>query len=373
LLDDDYMKQALRLARKGLGKTSPNPMVGAVIVKHGRIIGQGYHHYFGGKHAEINAIQNAKENIDGATIYVTLEPCCYYGKTPPCVEAIIQNNLGRVVIGTLDPNPQVNGKSVKILRQQGIETRAGVLDEECRSLNEAHIKYMASGIPLVTAKFAQTLDGRIATASGNSRWISSAESRKLAHKLRATNDAVMVGIGTVLGDDPRLTVRLVKGRNPIRVILDSRLRIPLEAKVLTGQEEAITMIAATSHADEKKLSLLRNRGIEVLTIPRDERGKIDLQHLLKTLGQRGISSVLVEGGAEVITSLLRLNLVDKLVIIVAPKIMGKGIEAVGELNTGEVSKTLKLSFQKVYRMGEDLIIEARLEPRLSNGSTSSQE
>ena len=360
MLDEDYMKQALRLARKGLGRTSPNPMVGAIIVKDDQIMGKGYHRYFGGKHAEINAIQDARESIAGATIYVTLEPCCYHGKTPPCVEVLIQNKIGRVVIGTLDPNPKVNGKSVEILRQQGIEIRVGVLEEECRSLNEAYFKYMTTGIPLVTIKFAQTLDGRIATATGDSRWISSAESRRLAHKLRAINDAIMVGAGTILIDDPRLTVRLVKGRNPVRIIVDSSLRIPLNSKVVTSQETATTIIATTPGADEEKVSRWREMGIEVLVTRESEAG-VDLRHLLKVLGQRGISSVLVEGGAKVITSLLRLNLADKLVTIVAPKIMGKGIEAVGELNISDASKTLKLSFQKIYRMGEDLVIEARVE------------
>ena len=209
-------------------------------------------------------------------------------------------------------------------------------------------------------KFAQTLDGRIATSTGDSQWISSPASRRLAHKLRSLHDAVMVGVGTILADNPELTVRLVKGRNPTRVILDSRLRIPLEAKVLTNQESAPTIIATTSGADDKKLSALRQMGIEVLVIQEDERGEVDLGHLLEMLGQRNISSVLVEGGAETITSLLRLNLVDRLVAIVAPKIMGKGIEAVGELNITDVSQTLKLSFGKVYRSGEDLVIEARV-------------
>ena len=355
------MRQALRLARKGLGKTSPNPMVGAIIVKDNRIIGKGYHHHFGGKHAEVIAIQNAEENTDGATLYVTLEPCCYYGKTPPCVDAIVYSHIGRVVIGVLDPNPLVNGKSVEMLKQKGIETRVGVLEEECRDLNEAHFKYMTTGLPLVTLKFAQTLDGRIATATGNSRWLSSEKFQRLAHRLRAVNDAVVVGIDTILADDPQLTVRLIRGRNPTRVILDSRLRIPLDAKVVSGQEAAPTIIATTSHADDKKLSSLRERGIEVLETPEDEEGKVNLRELLGTLGKRGISSVLVEGGGGIITSLLRQNLADKMVVAVAPKIMGKGVEAVGELNIREVSQTLKLSFNRVYRVGKDLVIEARLE------------
>jgi diaminohydroxyphosphoribosylaminopyrimidine deaminase/5-amino-6-(5-phosphoribosylamino)uracil reductase len=360
LLDEEYMKQALRLARRGLGKTSPNPIVGALIVKNNQIIGKGYHRHYGGKHAEINAIENAREDISGASLYVTLEPCCYHGKTPPCVEAIIQKNIGKVIIGTLDPNPRVNGKSAEILRQQGIETKVGVLEGECRSLNEAHFKYMATGVPLVTVKFAQTLDGRIATSTGNSQWISSPASQRFAHKLRTLNDAIMVGVGTILTDNPQLTVRLVKGRNPARIVLDSKLRIPLDSKVLSNQESAPTIIATTPDANTEKLSVLRQMGIESLVVQKDEQGEVDLGHLLRILGQRGISSVLVEGGAETITSLLRLNLVDRLVVIVAPKLMGRGIEAVGELDITDVSQTLKLSFSKKYRVGEDLIIEARV-------------
>ncbi len=355
--DEDYMKRALRLARRGLGSTSPNPMVGAVIVREGRIIGEGYHRRFGGAHAEVNAFQSAKESPEGATIHVTLEPCSHYGKTPPCVDALIQSRVRRVVIGVLDPNPLVSGKGVEILQRHGIKTRVGVLENECRSLNEAHFKYMTSGMPLVTLKLAQTLDGRIATASGSSQWISSAQFHRLGHKLRAVSDAVMVGIGTVLADDPRLTVRLVKGRHPLRVILDSALRVPLEAEVVTSRE-AQTLIATTPRADEQKLSELRRMGVEVLVEPTDASGWVDLRHLLGVLGQRNITSVLVEGGAGVVTSLLLQNLADKLVIALAPKIMGKGIEAVGELNTGDVSQTLKLSFGRVYRLGDDLVIEA---------------
>ncbi|MFC2033452.1 bifunctional diaminohydroxyphosphoribosylaminopyrimidine deaminase/5-amino-6-(5-phosphoribosylamino)uracil reductase RibD [Chloroflexota bacterium] len=359
--DEEYMKLAIRLASRGMEKASPNPVVGAVIVKDGRIIGKGYHRYFGGNHAEVNAIRSAGEELRGATMYVTLEPCSHYGKTPPCVDVIINQRLGRVVIGSLDPNPQVKGKGVKKLKQQGIETEVGILEEECRSLNEAHFKLMICGRPLVTVKFAQTLDGRIATVTGDSKWISSSESRKLAHKLRKRSDAVMVGVGTILKDDPELTVRLVKGRNPARVILDSALRIPLEAKVLAGQRKAATIIATTAKAEGDKLSQLRNMGIEVLIVPEDEQDGVNLWHLLELLGQRGISSVLVEGGAGVITSLLKLRLADKLVVFIAPKIMGKGIEAVGELGVKDVEQALPLSFSKVSRVGEDLVIEARLQ------------
>ena len=360
MLDKDYIKLALRFARRGLGKTSPNPLVGAIIVKNNRIVGQGYHRHYGGKHAEINAMESANEDISGATLYVTLEPCCHYGKTPPCVDAIIQKDIGKVVIGTLDPNPVVSGKSVKILNRHGIETKVGVLEEECRALNEAYFKYMTTRIPLVTVKFAQTIDGRIATSTGNSQWLSSPASRKLAHKLRALHDAVMVGIGTIMTDNPQLNVRLVRGRNPTKIVLDSKLRILLDSNVLTNQESAPSIIVTIPGADESKAAALHQRGIEVLVAPEDERGKVDVGYLLGVLGQRGISSVLVEGGAETITSLLRLNLVDRLVVVIAPKIMGKGIEAVGELNISDVNHTIKLSFSRLYRSGEDIVIEAKV-------------
>jgi diaminohydroxyphosphoribosylaminopyrimidine deaminase/5-amino-6-(5-phosphoribosylamino)uracil reductase len=357
--DEKYMRQALRLARKGLGKTSPNPMVGAVIVKEGRIIGQGYHGYFGGDHAEIDALKSATEDVIGATMYVTLEPCRHWGKTPPCTDAIIKNGIGKVVVGMLDPFPEMRGKSVEILTQHGIETGVGILEKECRSLNETYLKYTTTGLPFVTVKFAQTLDGRIATAQGSSRWISSPESLKLAHRLRSHHDAILAGAGTVLVDNPELTTRLVRGRNPTRVILDSRLRIPLDAKVLADQEKARTLVAATPAADKEKLAALRRMGIEVLIAPPDKQGKVDLKQLLKTLAQRQISSVLVEGGAETITSFLRLNLADKIIAIIAPKIMGKGTDSVGELNITDISKALKLSFERVYRSGEDMVVEGK--------------
>ena len=361
MTDEEYMKQALSLARRGLGWTSPNPMVGAVLVKHSRIIGRGYHRLFGGNHAEVNALQNARTAPDGTTLYVTLEPCCHYGKTPPCVDTIISNKITKVVIGTLDPNPQVSGKGVKILNENGIETKVGVLEEECRELNEAYFKYMTTGLPLVTLKFAQTLDGRIATATGDSRWISSEEFRKRAHRLRAISDAVLVGIDTVLADNPQLTVRLVKGRNPTRVILDSRLRIPPDSEIVKTRDVAPVMIATTADADKKKFAQLREMGIDILVIQPDEFGEIDLKHLLRALGERNISSLLVEGGARVITSFLRQNLADKVVIAIAPRILGKGIDAVGELNIARLSQALQLTFQKISRAGADIVVEARVD------------
>ena len=359
--EEEYMKLALRLARRGLGWTSPNPVVGAVLVKDSRVVGRGYHRRFGGNHAEINALQNASTDPAGATLYVTLEPCCHYGKTPPCVDAIIKNKIKKVVIGTLDPNPQVRGKGVKILNQHGIGAKVGVLEEECRKLNEAHFKYMTTGLPMVTLKFAQTLDGRIATASGDSRWISSEEFRKRVHRLRATSDAVLVGIDTVLADNPQLTVRLVKGRSPTRVILDSRLRMPPDSEIVRTRDIVPVMIATTAQADSKKVSQLREMGIEILVIQPDEFGEIDLKHLLRALGERNIASLLVEGGAKVITSFLQQKLADKVIVAIAPRVLGKGIDAVGELNIARLSQDLKLTFQKISRAGEDVVIEARVD------------
>jgi diaminohydroxyphosphoribosylaminopyrimidine deaminase / 5-amino-6-(5-phosphoribosylamino)uracil reductase len=358
--DEKFMREALRLARRGLGRTSPNPMVGSVIARDGRIIGRGYHRYFGGKHAEINALESVTGSVAGAAIYVTLEPCTHFGKTPPCVDAVIASRPARVVVGMLDPDSRVRGRGIEKLKQADIETNVGVLEDECRALNEAYIKHRSTGVPFVTVKFAQTLDGRIATAAGASRWISSPESLKLAHRLRARHDAILAGIGNVLIDDPALTTRLVKGRNPLRVILDSRLRIPLDAKVLADQESARTLVATTPAADEKKMAALRGRGVEVAMLPAGVPGRLDLHALLKMLGQRDVTSVLVEGGAAVITSFLQAGLADRVIAIIAPKILGRGTDTVGELNITEVDKALKLIFEKVYRSGEDIVVEGRV-------------
>ncbi len=358
--NEAYMKRALQLARRGLGKVSPNPMVGAVIVKGGRIVGEDYHRRYGGPHAEVNAIAAASGDTSGATMYVTLEPCCHYGKTPPCVEAVIKAGIKRVVIGTLDPFPRMRGKSLEILRQAGIETSAGVLEKECLALNEVYFRYINTGRPFVTVKFAQTLDGRIATAAGGSRWISSPPSRQLAHRLRARHDAILVGVATVLADDPELTTRLVRGRNPVRVVLDSKLRLPLTAKLLAGQDKARTLVATTPAADPVKLAALEEMGVEVLKVPADAQGRVDLEKLLPLLAQRQISSVLVEGGAEVITAFLRAGLADRLVVFIAPRIMGRGIEAVGELDIAEVARAIKITYERVYRSGEDIVVEGKV-------------
>ncbi|MCG6533924.1 MAG: bifunctional diaminohydroxyphosphoribosylaminopyrimidine deaminase/5-amino-6-(5-phosphoribosylamino)uracil reductase RibD [Syntrophales bacterium LBB04] len=362
LTDEFYMQRALRLARRGERWVSPNPMVGAVIVKDDRIIGEGYHRQFGGPHAEINALQHTKEPVRDATIYVTLEPCSHYGKTPPCIEALIERRPARVVIGTADPNPLVAGRGIAALRQTGIDVTAGVMEQACREINERFFKFITTGIPFVTLKFAQTVDGRIASVTGHSRWISSPSSRAFAHRLRSTHDAILVGAGTVMADDPELTVRHVRGRNPIRIVVDSHLRLPFTAKILTSQSSARTIIATTGQAAPEKMRQLQEQGIETLLadefIGADGSRRVDLRKLLREIGKRQIASVLVEGGSAIITSLLQEKLADRLVIIVAPKILGRGIEAVADLGNKSIDEATRIFFRKVYRRSGDIIIDA---------------
>jgi len=358
LTDEGFMRRALRLARKGEGRVSPNPMVGAVIVRDGRIIAEGYHRRYGENHAEINAIANATEPVAGATFYITLEPCSHHGKTPPCVEALIASRPGRVVVGTIDPNPLVSGRGIAALQRHGIETNTGVLEEACQRQNEVFFKYIRTGVPFVTLKFALTLDGRIATAAGHSRWISSPPSLRFAHRLRRAHDAILVGAGTVLKDNPELTCRLVRGENPLRVVVDSHLRTSPDASVFDVRRSP-TIVAMTRKAPVERRRLFEQKGIEVLELGEDEGGHIDLQGLLKLLGQRKIASLLVEGGAGVNTSFLRENLVDRLIAVIAPKIVGTGINAVGDLGIRQMENALRLSFERITRSGDDLILEAR--------------
>ncbi len=358
LTDEGFMRRALRLARKGEGRVSPNPLVGAVIVRDGRIIGKGYHRRYGENHAEINAIANATEPIAGATVYITLEPCSHYGKTPPCVDALVASHPGRVVVGTIDPNPLVSGRGISALQRHGIETKTGVLEDACQRQNEVFFKYIRTGIPFVTLKFALTLDGRIATCTGHSRWISSPPSLRFAHRLRRTHDAILVGAGTVLTDDPELTCRLVRGKNPLRIVVDSHLRTSPDARVFDVRR-APTIVAATGKAPEERRRLFEQKGIEVLELGEDEVGRVDLHGLLDLLGQRKIASLLVEGGAGVNTAFLREKLVDRLVAVLAPKIAGTGINAVGDLGIQRMENALRLSFERITRSGDDLILDAR--------------
>ncbi|MCK9276216.1 MAG: bifunctional diaminohydroxyphosphoribosylaminopyrimidine deaminase/5-amino-6-(5-phosphoribosylamino)uracil reductase RibD [Syntrophales bacterium] len=356
-----YMKRALVLARKGEGKVSPNPMVGAVIVKNGKVIGEGYHKLYGGNHAEVNAISSSTEPLDGTDIYISLEPCSHYGKTPPCVERIIAIKPARVIIGVLDPNPLVAGQGLAALKAAGIKTEVGILEAECRRLNEKFFTFMERKRPFVTIKFAQTIDGRIASAGGESKWISSYASRRFAHRLRSLHDGVLVGIGTVYHDDPELTVRLVQGRNPLRLVVDPHLRIDASAQVLSNQHLARTILIASPDSLHSKREILNKQGIEILDIQKEinEMG-LDLKQLLFELGSRGISSVLVEGGSGMITSFLKSGLVDRLFIVTAPRILGHGIESIGNLGIDKIENAVSLDIDNVRRSGGDIIVNARV-------------
>jgi diaminohydroxyphosphoribosylaminopyrimidine deaminase/5-amino-6-(5-phosphoribosylamino)uracil reductase len=358
--DEYYMKLAIALARKGRGYVSPNPLVGAVIVKNGQIIGQGYHQRFGGNHAEINAIKNSSEDIADSTLYVTLEPCCHEGKTPPCIDSIIKHKIARVVIGTIDSNPLVSCQGINYLQSCGIEVKTGVLENDCRKLNEVFFHFMKTGLPFITIKYAQTLDGRIATTTGESQWISSEASLKFTHQLRAAHDAILVGAGTVIKDNPELTVRLVHGRNPLRVIVDSELNISRQSKIFQNISSTPTLIATSKNASDPRFQRLAGSGTEIINIKADKNGNVDLKTLFKMLAGRNISSILIEGGAQIITSTLKDNLANRLITIIAPKIIGTGIEAVGDLNIRKLEAAKKLSIQKVLRRGDDIIVDSRL-------------
>ena len=319
--DEKYMRMALRLAEKARGRTSPNPMVGAVVVKGGKVISRGYHRRAGEPHAEAIALRKAGKYAKGATLYVTLEPCSHTNKrTPPCTPLVLQSKVKRVVVSTIDPNPRVSGGGIKILRRAGIAVTTGVLETEAKKLNEAYLKYITTGMPFVTLKIAQTLDGKIATASGESKWITGEMARAEGHRLRNSNDAILVGINTVLKDDPSLTSRVRGGRDPIRVIVDSRLRTPLKAKVITQRSSARTCIATLDTMPKDRLVKLLDAGAEIL-LARGRTGHVDLKYLMRMLGSFGITSVLIEGGAEVNASALKSGIVDKVVLFIAPKIM----------------------------------------------------
>lgn len=357
-LDELYMRMALDLARKGKGWTTPNPLVGAVIVKGGRVIGQGYHQKYGQPHAEVNAIASAKEDVTGATLYVTLEPCSHFGKTPPCSDLLIDKNIKRVVVGTLDPNPLVAGKGIERLRSNGIEVVTGVLEEESQKLNEIFIKYIVTKEPFVVMKNAMSLDGKIATVTGESQWISGESSRKQVHSLRHELAGIMVGIETIIKDDPQLTSRTLNSRNPIRIVVDSQLRIPIDSKVLTQQDKAKTIVATTKSANKEKVDTLKQMGIEVI-VTKEKLGRVDLQELMKVLGAKGIDSILLEGGATLNFSALEEGIVDKIQSYIAPKIIG-GKEAKTAVE-GAGIQSLKSAFQ-IDRMtsvmvGEDLFVE----------------
>ncbi|MDA8428747.1 MAG: bifunctional diaminohydroxyphosphoribosylaminopyrimidine deaminase/5-amino-6-(5-phosphoribosylamino)uracil reductase RibD [Geobacteraceae bacterium] len=358
--DLKYMKRALTLARKGIGRTSPNPAVGCVIVKQGTVIGEGWHKKAGGPHAEIHALQMAGDRATGAEVYVTLEPCCHTGKTPPCSEALIKAGVKRVVAGMRDPNPCVSGGGLAALEQAGIETACGVLEEECRAINLPFIKHVTTGMPFVTYKCAMTLDGNIATITGESRWISCEESRKYVHRMRSRMDAVMVGVDTVLADNPQLTVRHVRGRNPLRVIVDTRLRTPESVTLLSGQLSSGTIIATCESNPRVHLRYLK-QGATIVVCEADE-GRVSIKDLMQKLGAMGVQSILLEGGSRLAGNMLEHDLIDELVFFVAPKLIGgNGFTPFTLSGRTGMEQAVRLVFTDVRRSGVDLVIHARPE------------
>jgi len=347
---------ALALARRGAGRVSPNPMVGAVVVSPGgEVLAKGYHRRYGGLHAEREALKRLDWNAPGATLYVNLEPCCHHGKTPPCTDAILEAGVRRVVVGMVDPNPLVAGKGISILRKAGVEVATGVLEDESRHLNRAFVHFVTTGMPWVLVKWAQSLDGRIATAYGDSHWISCESSLKFAHSLRAEADAVMVGRETVERDDCQLTVRLVKGENPLRVVVDSQLTLSAGSRVFSP--DAKTLLYTLSR-DHERVSAFRERGVEVVCLRGESR--VPLGQVLRDLGQRGIANLLVEGGGDIFTSLLKQCLANEAAVVVAPVILGKGREAVRDLGIARVAHGVSVSQAETRRLGTDMLVRGVL-------------
>ncbi|HBO84675.1 MAG TPA: bifunctional diaminohydroxyphosphoribosylaminopyrimidine deaminase/5-amino-6-(5-phosphoribosylamino)uracil reductase RibD [Deltaproteobacteria bacterium] len=357
------MNIAIGLAKKGVGRTSPNPQVGAVVVRDGKVVGKGFHKMAGLPHAEVNALKDAGSLAKGADLYVTLEPCDHYGKTPPCTDTIIKSSIKRVFVGMEDPNPVVSGKGVIKLRKKGIAVNTGILEEECRKIDEPYIKYITTNKPYVILKLAAALDGRIATASGESKWITSEKSREYCHNLRMRSDAVMVGIGTVLRDNPLLTVRLAKKnrgiKNPVRVVIDSRLRIPLAANVFNTKNGKL-IIATTKYSNIAKIRKAEQRGAEVIVIGSKER-QVDLKKLMTELGGMGITSILIEGGSRLAASAIRSGIVDRLLVFYAPVLLGgDGVPMIGSLNIKRLVDAVRVRNIKFNRIGSDILLEGEI-------------
>jgi diaminohydroxyphosphoribosylaminopyrimidine deaminase/5-amino-6-(5-phosphoribosylamino)uracil reductase len=355
--DEIFMQRALDLAAKAVGRTSPNPAVGAVIVRGGRVIGEGFHYRAGLPHAEIEALRKVKGSAKGATLYVNLEPCSHHGRTPPCAEAVLEAELKRVVVGMVDPNPLVRGRGIRRLRRAGVEVRTGVLRDRCERLNEDFTTFVQTGRPMVTLKLAASLDGRIATANGDSKWISGELSRRLVHEMRNRVDAILVGAGTVRADDPQLTCRLRGGRDPLRVILDGRLSISPTARVCTQVSSAKTLVVTTANNGfHRKREELEKIGIEVLRLP-GERGRVRFLPLLQELGRRGVKHLMIEGGGQVAAAALKENVVDKVLFFYGPKLLGgEGMPMVGPLGVDRVAAGLKLHTIELHQLKDDVLV-----------------
>lgn len=361
--DAAYMKLAVQLAKKGCGWVNPNPMVGAVIVKDGRVIGQGWHKQYGGPHAERNALADCRSSPRGAVLYVTLEPCCHRGKTPPCTDAIIESGITRVVVGSSDPNPLVSGKGLELLRSHGIEVKEQAAKDECQKLNESFFHYIQNKTPYVIMKYAMTMDGKTATRTGKSQWITGPEARLRVHEDRHRYSAIMAGVGTVLADDPLLTCRLDRGRNPLRILCDTHLRTPLEARVMSTARTVPTLIA-TAVADKGRHEPYLGLGCEIMVLPQTD-GHIDLHCLMAKLGEKKIDSILLEGGGTLNESALKSGIVHKVQAYVAPKMFG------GSPNTPVSGRGIDLPEQGlrlcntvVTRVGEDILLESEVSPCL---------
>jgi len=353
MTQEQYMMLTMDLAKRGMGKTSPNPLVGAVVVKNDQIIGKGYHKKFGDPHAEVNALMACKDKAKNATLYVNLEPCCHHGKkTPPCTDLIIKSGIRKVVCATLDPNPHVNGKGIKILKEGGLEAELGILEEEAKKLNEVYLKFITTRLPFVILKVAQTLDGKIATKLGHSKWITQEDSRRFVHSLRSKVDAVLVGENTAKKDDPELTIHNARGENPIRIILDSSGRISNNSRVIRENENGKTVIATINHKTDEKFK----ERVEIWKVKKGEDGKVDLTQLLKKAGKNKITSLLVEGGRGVFTSFLKEKLVDKIYYFLSPKIFGKGLSSFGDLGIREISDSITLRDCEIRRFENDLLV-----------------
>lgn len=355
------MKLALENAQKGRGKVSPNPMVGAIIVKNKKIIGIGYHEFFGGNHAEVNAFKNATEDVEGATMYVTLEPCSHYGKTPPCADKIIEQKIKRVVVGSLDPNPLVAGKGIKKLKDADIEVKVGVLEKECIKLNEIFMKYIKTKEPFIVLKCAMSLDGKICTKTGESKWITGEEARKHVHETRNLLSGIMVGVDTAIKDNPKLTSRIDGGKNPVRIVVDSTLRIPLDSNVLTDELKDKTIIATTDYADIEKVKSIEDLGAKVLVIKSREK-RVNLNALINKLGEMNIDSILLEGGGTLNFSALKERIVDKVQIYIAPKIIGGTLAKTPVEGEGidELKNAFNIKDSKVSLLGDDILVEGYL-------------
>lgn len=360
--DRDYMALALELAERGVGWASPNPMVGAVLVKDGKIIGQGWHEKCGQPHAERNALSACTQSPQGATLYVTLEPCCHYGRQPPCTQAILDADIRRVVMGASDPNPLVAGKGVALLRQQGVEVTEHVLEEACKQINQVFFHYIRTKRPYVVMKYAMTLDGKIAAHTGDSKWVTGEAARAQVQQLRHRYTGIMVGVGTVLADNPLLTCRLPGGRSPVRIICDTHLRTPLTAQVVTTARQFPTLLA-TCCTEERKKQVYEEAGCRVLTGP-ERNGHVDLDWLMDRLGQEEVDSILLEGGGTLNWAALEQGIVQKVLTYLSPKLVGgQGAKTPVEgAGVSRMAQAIQLEHSNVTQIGEDFLIESEVAP-----------